>query len=197
MIAPAVSPSPKSVFTPSFSVSIAAPPTAVFALLTSRSTWKDWNGFVPHAQVRKPSSDPSAPRANPREDALQLGEVLKFDVRTRIWGKEVSVPGGSVEQITALSTPEDEGSLERDVYRVCWEARGVPSWMLKTLRVNEVLVEDAGQEAEGETCIYRTYMTFEGILALPVKWLTGWMIKDGLNVWGEGLKRAAEAGLRA
>ena len=73
----------------------------------------------------------------------------------------------------------------------------MPSWLLKTLRVNEVLFEDAGQEAEGETCIYRTYMTFEGILALPVKWLTGWMIKDGLNVWGEGLKRAAEAGLRA
>ncbi|KAK7529163.1 uncharacterized protein J3D65DRAFT_672733 [Phyllosticta citribraziliensis] len=189
--------SSQSVFTPSYSIPINAHPGAVFALLTSRSTWKDWNGFVPHAHVLKASPNPSAPRSGPQDDALQVGQVLKFEVRTRIWGHEVTVPGGSAEEITSLSTPEDTGSSERGVYRVCWDVWGMPPWLLKTCRVNEVVVEGDGQGTEGERCTYRTYMTFEGPMAYFVKWLTGWMVKDGLKVWGEGLKKAAEAGLRA
>ncbi|KAK7524896.1 hypothetical protein IWZ03DRAFT_411626 [Phyllosticta citriasiana] len=189
--------SPKSIFTPSYSVSIDAPPAAVFALLTSRSTWKEWNGFVPHAQVLKPSPNPSDPRSGPRDDSLQVGQVLKFEVRTRILGREVVVPGGSTEEITLLSTPDDIGSSERGTYRVCWDVWGMPPWLLKTRRVNDVVIEGDGQGTEGERCTYRTYMIFEGPMAYFVKWLTGWMVKDGLKVWAEGLKKAAEAGLRA
>ncbi|KAK7728488.1 hypothetical protein SLS57_002376 [Botryosphaeria dothidea] len=176
-----------SVFNPTASATISAPPEKVFALLIDRTTWPRWNTFIPRANlVPDPSSSPPSDSAND-DGKLQLGQTLKFTVQARVFGSLRNVPGGSTEQVNILSTP-DHVTGERGVWRLGWTQadKMMPRWLMKTHRVNEVVAEDGGG------CTYRTYMTFEGPMAYVVKWLTGWMIQDGLIMWADDLKEEAE-----
>ncbi|EKG13904.1 Polyketide cyclase/dehydrase [Macrophomina phaseolina MS6] len=176
-----------SVFNPTASATISAPPEKVFALLLDRTTWPRWNTFIPRADVVSTDSSSSAPAATNSDDRnLQLGQTLKFTVQARVFGSLRTVPGGSMEVVNILSAPDDGG--ERGVWRVGWaqSEKMMPGWMMRTQRVNEVVADEAGG------CIYRTYMTFDGPMAYVVKWVTGWLIQDGLVMWAEGLKAEAE-----
>lgn len=178
-----------SVFSPTASAHIAAPPDKVFALLIDRTTWPRWNDFIPRADLIS-SSSPN-PNAN-SDNLLHPGQTLHFHVRARLFGALRAVPGGSTERVNMLSTPAD-GNGEHGVWRVGWtqSAAVMPAWLMRTQRVNEVVVDGR----EGAECVYRTYMTFEGPVAYLVKWLSGWMVQEGLVMWAEGLKREAERGV--
>ncbi|GME24710.1 hypothetical protein B0H19DRAFT_217107 [Neofusicoccum parvum] len=171
------------VFTATASIPISAAPEKVFALLTDRSTWPVWNTFIPLADLVSPAPI----SASPDDGKIQVGQKLHFHVRAKVFGKLRAVPGGSGEEVNILSTPADAAG-ERGIWRVGWKAADMPAWLFRAQRVNEVLAE------EGGGCTYRTDETFDGPLAYLVKVLSGWLVREGLVMWAEGLKKEAEKG---
>ncbi|KAJ6588729.1 hypothetical protein B0H19DRAFT_217107 [Mycena capillaripes] len=171
------------VFTATASLPISAPPEKVFALLTDRSTWPVWNAFIPRADLVSPGPNSAALD----DGKIQVGKKLHFHVKARVFGALRTVPGGSGEEVNVLSTPDDAGG-ERGIWRVGWKAVDMPEWLFRAQRMNEVLAEDGGG------CTYRTVETFDGPLAYLVKVLTGWLVREGLVMWAEGLKKEAEKG---
>ncbi|KAF2088731.1 hypothetical protein K490DRAFT_38798 [Saccharata proteae CBS 121410] len=177
-----------SVFSPSTSITISAPGEKVFALLTDFSTWPSWNSFIPAARVL--ASDQSSNDVN-SETHLKVGHRMHFDVCMPFFGQLRKVPGGSIEKVTVVETPTSPTNAEQGTWRVSWDQDGLPLFLLRTVRVNEVT--ELRTEDGTVQCTYRTYMTFDGPFAWFVKYTTGGKVQSGLELWAEDLKRAAEA----
>ncbi|KAJ6588730.1 hypothetical protein B0H19DRAFT_216925 [Mycena capillaripes] len=171
------------VFTATASLPISAPSEKVFALLTDCSTWPVWNTFIPRADLVSPAPNSVAPD----DGKIQVGQKLHFHVKARVFGALRTVPGGGGIEVNTLSTPDDAGG-ERGIWRVGWKGADMPEWLFRAQRMNEVLAEDGGG------CTYRTTETFDGPLAYLVKVLSGWLVREGLVMWAEGLKKEAEKG---
>ncbi|KAF2141085.1 uncharacterized protein K452DRAFT_288462 [Aplosporella prunicola CBS 121167] len=174
-----------SVFSPSTSIAIAASSDRVFELLTDRTTWPTWNPFIPRADLL-PSTTLTPTPSSDDDGHLKLHQRLQFTVQAPIFGRPRIVPGGSVEKVSLLETPGADG-----VYRVGWVQDMMPAWLMRTLRVNEIVEEEADEDGEAR-CTYRTYMTFDGPFAWIVKFVVGAKVQEGLELWAKGLKDKAE-----
>ncbi|KAJ7707399.1 hypothetical protein B0H17DRAFT_1191904 [Mycena rosella] len=127
------------VFTATAFLPIAAPPEKVFALLVDRSTFPTWNTFIPRADLVSPVPTSTAPD----DGKIKVGQKLYFHVRARVFGAVRTIPGasGSLKEVNVLSTPDDAGD-ERGIWRVGWKEAGMPDWLFRAVRINEVLAKE-------------------------------------------------------
>lgn len=193
---------PKStaVFVAHAKVHINAPASKVYELLTSPSTWPDWNIFVPTAHLlsRKSADGKTEPyiydssyvgeakyRSTPQ---FQVGDTIRYNVEMPTSGKGPSAKrtkNTSDEVIAELTVPESGDQKKGAVYRATWtvaEKFGMPTGV----RINEIEVLGDGE------CEYRTCEELSGIMAYVVKFAVGKAVQTGLEEWAEGLKSEAE-----
>jgi hypothetical protein len=134
---------------------------------------------------------------------LQTGDVYKFVVQSKINDELRNVAGGSVEEITEVFEPSSVGNNTggdaeqpsqsqrgSDTWRVVWEQRLMPGFLLRTRRTNEIVRTGAG-------CEFTTSMTFNGSIVWLVKATNSSVVVGGLQLCAEGLKREAEKRAKA
>lgn len=187
-----------AVFLPHNKIHINAPAHIVFELLTSPSTWPDWNLFVPRAELlsRKNANgdneaytyDASVGEGDAKYKAtppMQLGDILHFKVGLPTSGKGPTAKrsASTTDEVVADFYVPAKGAGE--TYRASWavtESYTAP----RAMRHNEVWpLGDA-------ECEYRTYEMFYGWMAWLVRLVVGKPVQTGLEEWAEGLKKAAE-----
>jgi hypothetical protein len=71
-----------------------------------------------------------------------------------------------------LKTPAPDHD-EPDVWQVSWDQRMLPSWLLRTHRVNEIRVDKTNDNG----CVSFTRIAFNGPLAWIIKLASGAMIQ--------------------
>lgn len=169
---------PGGSFTIRCSTNIDAPPDAVFAVLTDHSKWPEWNRFV-----RKVTVDSDQPDA--ATTLIEKGMKMTFDVHM-----DPTDPGSSPRKegmlVTIREPYEAVGQGERKGWRVAWKSTSLPSWVLRSERVQEV-VDDGGGNTE-----YTCWETMYGPLAPVVRLAVGGKLEKAFDCWTEDLKKRAE-----
>lgn len=190
-----------AVFIPHYRTTIEAPARIVFEILTSPSTWPDWNLFVPGAELisRRGASGIIEPytydassgdlqarhRATPQ---VREGDTVTFKVAVPISGKGPTakrMPSSTQLFVSEVYVPKPGVDAGDATYRVIW---GAPSSLSAPSAKRVQDVEPLGEQR----CEYRSYEEMGGPLAYVVKWTMGGAVQRGVDEWGEGLKRAAE-----
>ena len=174
-------PSP-TVPSPTFSVFghaiIDAPPAAVYDALLDLPNYRNWNTFIPNAELKKPGE-------NQTETArMHTGAV--FDLTVKM--KETSDSLTTSTEICTLaepvrtSTPEDPHPVTTATW--IFDVSGVPllKYLLWAEHVNEII--DLG---DGRT-EYVHWESFGGVLATPMKWFASGDLARSFRKWPEELK---------
>ncbi|KAK4157011.1 hypothetical protein C8A00DRAFT_12132 [Chaetomidium leptoderma] len=189
-------------FTISCSSRIAATPQDCLAVVTKSSDYATWNRFCRKCTI---DSQPTTNEADP--ETLRLGTQFTFDVHLNS-----DEPDGSAGQAIALevsvlepidedakdsvfvssSLPPRDADAHRTGWRIAWRQRPslrMPSWMLRSERVQEFVDVNGGSETE-----YHCWETFYGLLAPVVKLAVGKQVEKGFDAWLVGLKGRVEKG---
>ncbi len=144
--------------------------------------------------MRNPSTTPGpsdAHIAGPRPpevrqrrapEFLAPGTQFTFDVHMDAL-RENSSGRATALQVSAVERISDES---RKGWRLAWTTRGMPGFVLRSERVQELV-----ETAEGETD-YACWETFYGLLAPVVNFVVGSQLTTGFGVWMADLKAEAE-----
>lgn len=156
------------VFTVSASIVISAPASCVFSVIIDTKNWHKWNTFVPSVEILKPPSV-----HNNSGNKLEVGTDMRFNVYMS--------PGGS-----ATSSLLQVTVFDPEAGKICWKFTGLPSWLLRSERVHEMIDKKDG------TCEYCTWETFAGPMAYMVRTIYGNTLNERFKDWGRDLKRYVE-----
>jgi hypothetical protein len=149
-----------------------------------------WNRFC-----RKCTID-SQP-AKEDEANLHLGTQFTFAVHLDPSAPDDAKPSQAIALEVSALEPIDDNDDGRRGWRIAWRQRPslmMPSWMLRSERVQEfveVAAADGGGEPETE---YRCWETFYGVLAPVVRLAAAKQVEDGFDAWLAGMKELAEGG---
>lgn len=178
-------------FTIISSTHISAPPDVAFATLLEHTAWPEWNRFVRLVTVTStPSATDPPPDATPLEAAvhrddgsvyLKKGMHMAFNVHLDPDNDKSYTRQGM--EVTLL---EPYGGKKG--WRVAWRGTSVPSLLLRTERVQELVDDGSGRGTE-----YTCWETMYGPLAPVVRLATGKSLEKGFRCWGEDLKARAES----
>lgn len=156
-------------------ITISCPASHAYKVMRDTSTWPSWNSFCPQADVAAPKSQSAQP------EILVKGSVMTLHVRMTPGN---SAPRLQKEEVTEVSDHDASGVLS-----ISWGARGMPKFMLRTLRVNEFHPVIAG---DTETCDYRTWITMSGPVAYTIRAMFSGVLQSRFDDWSQDLKRYAE-----
>lgn len=186
-------------FTIISSARISAPPDVVFAALLEHAAWPEWNRFVRLVTVTSspPPTDPS-PDATPLEAAVHKDDGSRYLRKGMCMAFNVHLDPDDDKSYTrqgmevTLLEPYDAGAAAAGNggskgWRVAWRGTSIPSLLLRTERVQELV--DDGSGATEYTC----WETMYGPLAPVVRLVTGKSLEKGFRCWGEDLKARAES----
>ncbi|KAI1112148.1 hypothetical protein F5Y14DRAFT_278876 [Nemania sp. NC0429] len=179
------------VFAVACSTRIAAPALASLEKVLDLSSYGSWNTFVPKASLLSAATSTSTSTSTETETALPA-ELRAIVSRPGY----VSSPGARIRfhpdmsptavdlEVTALEA-FDDGEVRG--YRVAWKAVGMPSFLLRSERVQE-FVEHVLPDGAVETR-YACWETFGGVLAYLVP---RGQLESGFGRWMDGLKKVVE-----
>ncbi|KAI1165627.1 hypothetical protein F5B18DRAFT_610432 [Nemania serpens] len=178
------------VFAVACSTSIAGPALASLEKVLDLPSYGSWNTFVPTASLTAagPSGTETETALSPELRAI-VSRPGYVSPGAKIRFHAVMTPGGAARavdlEVTALEA--FDGPAGAKGYRVAWKAVGMPSFLLRSERVQE-FVEHALPDGTVETR-YACWETFGGWLAhvLPRGQLEG-----GFERWMNGLKKVVE-----
>lgn len=166
------------VFTVLTTIAINAPLSKVLDLSLDTSTWPSWNTYVPKVDIL---SQPSP--TDPTSQKLQVGTKVTHHNRQKKDGPtSAKFSDSEVVSIEEITMEGEKG------WRIVWKTIGMPNWLLRTERVQELIEKDGKVE-------YKTWGTFGG----PMAYLLSWFgvkadVVDRFGDWAEGLKDFAEGG---
>ncbi|KAI1181782.1 hypothetical protein F5B17DRAFT_240377 [Nemania serpens] len=188
------------VFAVACSTRIAGPALASLEKVLDLPSYGSWNTFVPEASLVS-----VGPTMTESESALppELRAVVSrpgyVSPGAKIRFHAVMTPGGAARavdlEVTALEAFNDDdgdgpAGGKGKGYRVAWKAVGMPSFLLRSERVQE-FVEHTAPDGTVETR-YACWETFGGWLAYV---LPRGQLEDGFTRWMDGLKKVVgEAG---
>ncbi|KAI3391340.1 hypothetical protein diail_7512 [Diaporthe ilicicola] len=171
---------------------IAAPPDAVFTVITQHTKWPEWCRLVRKLTViSSPGPTTAGPDANALETLIQGDDgstYLKKDAKVYFQvhlDPDDPASSGRKEaiQITLLERFDHAG---RKGWRIGWKPTGYPNMAMRSERVQEV-VDDGKGGTE-----YTSWETMYGFLAPVVRLTTGTKIERGFQCWAEDLKKRSE-----
>lgn len=158
-------------------IKISAPATHVFDVLIDTGHWAEWNSFIPSVDLEKGKGSSAS------STALSVGTKLSMKIRMK--------PGANLMTqkmiVTELeSSVQGASSGPEDVHRVCWKFTGLPEFMLRTGRTNDVI------ETGEASCEYRTTEIQSGPSAYAVKSMYGETLQARFEDMANDLKAYAE-----
>jgi hypothetical protein len=178
-------PSP-TVPSPTFSVLghtiINAPPAAVYDALLDLPNYRNWNTFIPSAELKKPGS--TKPDNKNTTTHMHTGAVFEFTVKMKPNSDSLT----KSTEICTLAEPLKTSSPEKPfpVTTATWiyDVSGIPllKYLLWSEHVNEII--DLG---DGRT-EYVHWEAFGGALATPMKWFAANDLARAFRDWPEELK---------
>ncbi len=200
---------PQGSFSVACSTHIAAPPAVCAATILDHGAYPSWNRFCRSVAIdAEPASpsDPSDPRfaaddtdASPASlpafvhggpASLALGTQFTFDVHMDALTENSAGRATYLEvsRVERIREEDDDDSLSRGRrgWRIAWKTRGMPGFVLRSERVQELL-----ETPEGGT-EYLCWETFYGLLGPVVRYAVGGQLVTGFGVWMEDLKGEAE-----
>lgn len=182
-------------FTIISSTHISAPPDVVFAALLQHTAWPEWNRFVrlvtvtstppPPPATTTTATPPSLEAALHSDDGstyLKKGMRMAFNVHL-----DPDDAGSYTRQGMEVTLLEPYGG-DKKGWRVAWRGTSLPSLLLRTERVQELVDDGSGRGTE-----YTCWETMYGPLAPVVRLATGKSLEKGFRCWGEDLKARAES----
>lgn len=158
-------------------IKINAPAVHVFDILIETGRWSEWNSFIPSVDLEKPKGSPDS------SETLSTGTKMSMKIRMK--------PGANLMTqkmvVTELERPvPNERGHSGNVHRVCWKFTGLPEFMLRTGRTNDII-------EEGEaSCEYRTTEIQSGPSAYAVKSMYGETLQMRFEDMANDLKAYAE-----
>lgn len=180
-------------FTVISSAHIAAPADVAFTVLLDHTAWPEWNRFVRLVTVTS-SPAPTEPSADagPLETAVQRDDGSRYLKKGTQMAFNVHLDPDNATSHTrqgmevTLLEPYGSGSQQHG-WRVAWRGTSIPSLLLRTERVQELVDDGSGG------CEYTCWETMYGPLAPVVRLTTGKSLEKGFQCWTEDLKRRAES----
>lgn len=164
-----------TILCPSACSTIQASATHVFHVLIDVSKYPAWNSFCPSAELES--------NGNELLDRLPIGTQITEHVRM--------TPTSSLRKqkvvVTSFSAPDVGESSQTDVYKICWQAKGIPRSLLRADRTMEVVMTESGN-----TCEFRSWEFMAGPLAYAVKLMYGDTLQARFEDWAADLKSYAE-----
>lgn len=163
------------ILTISSHILIAAPASFVFATFRDTSTWPAWNTFVPACVVKQSETSKASSIS---EHVLNAKDEMAMQVKM--------MPDANARQqgcivTNTVDTPDTDG-----IFRICWEGKGFPKMMLRTLRTTEVVPR--GEDA----CEFRTWEVMAGVLAYVVKTMYGTTLQERFEDCSREIKEYVE-----
>ena len=178
------------------STTIAAPASLVFEILLHIEAYKEWNSFVPSAQILK--QDMPEDGRDPNDFShMHQNSIMNFDVVMD--SKKPEKTTATNLKVTDISTPEKQTDYvdssdpsftadQSKVYRVSWTTHGgFVARGLRSERFHEVIVKGENE------CEVRTWEAMGGVLAYTVKWLYQTTLQEKFALWCSELKSRAES----
>lgn len=144
------------------SCTIHASPETVFQAVINFAEYPRWNSFTPEA------SCPS----------------LEKGTQGRLYA---NLPGMKPRRLTEIKI----SVYSPETQKVAWIANGLPLWLLKPERVQEVVAVEQDGNIQSQ---FRTYETFAGPLAYIVRWYVGTALDQAAETYVQDLKRWVEQG---
>lgn len=100
-------------------------------------------------------------------------------------------PAQDTSSSSSRPSPHGRGATRKG-WRIAWKGTTVPSLLLRTERVQEVVDDGTGTAGGGGGTEYTCWETMYGPLAPVVRLATGKRLETGFRCWAEDLKRRAE-----
>lgn len=181
------------------SAHIAASPDVVFSALLSHREYPSWNRFVRLVTVTStgpsPTCEPNTSSAEADSTALEtallnddgsryLRKGMQMTFQVHLDPDNARLSTGQGMEVTVLE-PFDPQDRRRG-WRVAWRGTSMPSFVLRTERVQEFV--DDGRGGTEYTC----WETFYGPAAPVTRLATGRLLQKGFRCWTEDLKATAE-----
>lgn len=143
---------------------IKAPPKYAYDAIVDIHSWRDWNSFIPDVLITK------HPRAHSRTLKMEQGTFMTFTVQItpaeRLQSKMICQ---HLEPLKHRADGHSTHASGGNITRIRWTSDNAnlltPGFILKQERVNEI--EETG--TDGNSCKYRTWITFAGMASKNLK----------------------------
>jgi hypothetical protein len=162
-------------------ISIAAPASLVFSLLTDVSTYSAWNGFLTGVAITVDGKPVERTK-------IQVGDVVRMDCL--FLDGQTTIGRDLVGYIGSHDSDQSSTGEKLKIYQVQWQDNNWPSFLLLASRLHTI---SELPESEGGGCTYVSELKFFGPLSYMVNYFVGEKLKAALQKgWLEGLKARAE-----
>lgn len=159
---------------------INAPPAAVRDVLLDLPNYRNWNTFVPGAEIKTPAAAQTS--------TTHMEKGTKFQFRVHMSEKQQTTSNEMCWQAEEAKIPSEQDPNPTTTLRWGFDPSGVPllSYFLQAEHVNELT--DLG---DGRT-EYVHWEAFGGVLAYVIKWFSGQDLARHFRNWAVDLKTYVE-----
>lgn len=167
----------------------------MFEQILDIGNWGKWNTFVPACVVTTPSTSPTPypdGLGGGKEGWIKKGDSMAMSINMSGLPLSSLTPSSidklmkNPEFVTVIAALDEEREEGRKGYRVCWEGKNAPPWVLRCERVQEVVEIGEGR------CEWVTWESFGGFGAGVVRWTQGGKLESRFGDWGRDLKAWCE-----